>query len=599
MLIRLRERLSAHREAGSSLISVLVVMLVLTVGALTLASIVVNTSTMLVSARGTAQSRAAADAAIADVSARGQRGEDICSTGTYTSGSAPRYSVSVLCDTSNVIITATGRGEDGGTTATEARYIRNVTQKKLNGAVVSASGTLNVSSLNITALAIDGDIVLDQGSFDCNNAMEIQGDLIVRSGGVQLSNACRIHGDVIAAGTVQIQNNAVGVGGDVYAMGGFTLTTSATIGGDVFTRGNATVNSGGRVVKSITAIGSANVDGASTHVGGSVWAGGEVTVNAATVVGSVTGAGTGESRFYGGKTGPIRIGGTFGQFQAATVTGDAVSTRTGGNQQIAPDVRISGNLTLAGTYTTWGTGPQVTGAKTQNAAGLTAPTAPAIATPWSLTSDAFQWIDLAYNASAWAGWTRNTTLGCNFKDNTWPHSYNVGVQAVNALTSPTIIDTRACTSTDLYNVTFTLRTDVTFLVSAASAQRIKINSADGAPHTFNIITPDPSANKLPTCAAEPGFPTPGRIELDDAIMNERITGIAYSPCRVRIGQSSGGGRWNGQVYAGTVEWGGNSSPRLQLDYREVTVPGFTTPSAGGGGAGSASLLGALLSLRDV
>lgn len=595
MLVTLHEKLEARRrdDDGSTLVSVLIVMLVLTIGGLALSSIVVNTTGMLAAGRDTTQSRAAADAGLSDVVARAQRGEDVCSTATYSAATAPRFTVNVLCDTSSVIIRATGRGDDGGTTVTEATYVRSVAATKLDGAVVSASGSLNVSSLNITAPAIDGDIVLDQGDFDCNNSMEIFGDLVLRNGKVNLSNACRIHGDVIASQSVQIQNNAVGVDGDVYAMGDFTLSTSASIGGNVYTRGKAIVNSGGKIVKSLTAVGDAVIDGSATKISGSVWAGGAVSVNAATVIGSVTAAGTGDHSFYGAKTGMIRVAGRFNQMQSMTIAGDVVSTKVGATQQIAPNVNITGNLRLAGVYTTWDSGPVVSGTKSQNVTGLTAPVAPTVATPWALTADAFEWIDLKFPMAGWAGYTKITTPGCDFQG-----SYSAANRAViNALTSPTVVDARACGTTNFYDATFLLRTNVTFLVGKTTAQRIKINSADGAEHTFNFITPDNTANKAPTCAPEASLPAPGTIDIGDAIMDAKITGIAYSPCTVHIGQSAGGGRWNGQVYAGKVEWGGNSSPRMQLDYREVNLPGFTVTSGGGGGGGASSI-GGLVSLRD-
>lgn len=645
MLIRVHEALQTHRgrdrargdEGGSVLLSVLIIMLVLTIGALALASIVVNTTTMLGAARSTAQSRAAADAGVADVAARGQRGEDVCSAANYTSASSPKYAVTVMCDTSTVIITSTGRGVDGGATVTTARYQRVVLQKKLNGALVSANGSLNVSSLNITALAIDGDIVLNQGSFDCNNSMEIFGDLVVRNGSISLSNACRIHGDVVASGAVQIQNNAVGVDGNVYAMGGFVLTTAAKIGGEVFARGNATINSGGIVTKSVTATGNVAIDGSSTSIGGNVWAGGTASVNAttiagnftsvgaatvtssakvngsvwtagtakvqgSTVTGTVTAAGTGTSTMSTSTTGTFWAGGNLNQVEsAARIKGDLMGGAAGQALTIFPGVVIEGNLKLRGTSSTWSGGFTVGGTRAENTpvAIPSAPSAPAVATPWALTADAYEWIDLGFNATAWSGYTRIPTPTCDFQNNTPGFSYNSGVAAVNALTSPTIVDARSCGEVNLYQAAFKLKTNVTFLVSAAKAQRISIVSADGAAHTFNIVTPDPLANKAPSCVAETGFPTPGKIDIGDVAMDDKITGLAYSPCTVHVGQSSGGGRWNGQVYAGTVEWGGNSSPRMQLDYREVAVPGFVTPSAGGGGGGgSLSVLGALISLGD-
>ncbi|MBD7958087.1 hypothetical protein H9651_10590 [Microbacterium sp. Sa4CUA7] len=581
-------------DAGSTLVSMLIVMLVLSIGGLVLSSIVVNTSAMLVEGRESVQSRAAADAGLAEVVARGQRGEDICSAASYVSTVAPRFTVEVLCDSSRVLLRSAGRGADGGSTVTEATYQRNLSTQSLKGAVISASGSLNVSSINITAPAIDGDIVLDSGDFDCNNSMEIFGDLIVRDGAVNLSNQCRIHGDVIASRSVQIQNNAVGVDGDVHAMGDFTLTTSATIGGSVYTRGKATVNSGGRVVGSVTAVGDAAIGGPTTHLGGGVWAGGAVSVNAATVSGSVTAAGSGDADFFNSTTGSVRVAGKISQMQGARINGDVTSSRPGVAHSIAPGTTITGSLTLAGTYSTWSSGPTVHGTVRQNVGGLVAPTAPTVDTPWALTPGAFEWVDLAFPATGWPGYTRIATPGCDYQNSPADRAM------INALTAPTIVDARTCSTLKLYDVAFAVKTNVTFLVSSVQAQKLKVTSADGAPHAFNIITPDGTPDHTPTCAPVSGFATPGTIDIGDVVMDARITGLAYSPCTVHIGQSTGGGRWNGQVYAGKVTWGGNSSPRMQLDYREVTVPGFAVAGGGGGGGagGAASVLGDLIRLRD-
>lgn len=594
MLVKFADRLREGREEGSTLVSVLIIMLVLSLGGMTLAAIVTNTTGILVDARGSAQSRAAADAGIAEAVSQGQRGISICNM-SLSSASAPRYSVTSSCGSGFVTISAVGHGQDGGITKTNAIYAVQVQTSTLDGALVSANGGLNVSSIFVTAIDIDGDVVLNQGSLDCNNSTEIRGDVIVRNGVINLSNYCHIWGDVIASGSVQIQNH-VQIDGDVYAMGSFTQANSAKVGGNVYTRSTATISSGGIIAKNLVATGNVSIDGSTTRVGQSVSSGGTVSINAATVVGAVTAAGTGDSSFYGAKVGAIRVAGKVDNLQSATVTGNVISTRAGVNQQIAPDVTIGGNLTLAGTYSTWSSGPTVAGTKTQNVTGLVAPTAPVVATPWQLDTNAFQWSDLPFNAAAWggSGFSVIPTPGCNFQNNPG------FTTQINARTAPTIVDARACSQLKLYSVTFSLKTDIVFLVSSLDGQFMKINSDDGADHLFSVITPDSTLNHLPTCVADPGFPAPGTLGLSDVLMSTKITGVAYSPCTVQLGQSGGNASgWNGQVYAGTVAWGGNSGSRMELAYREVNIPGLVIAGAGGSGPTATSGLGALISLRDV
>ncbi|MCW3494792.1 hypothetical protein [Microbacterium sp. SSM24] len=590
MLVNMLRSDTERDERGSALVSVLVIMLVLSIGGLALAAIVTNTTSMLVQNRTTVQSRAAADAGLSEAIAQGRRAGGVCAIG-LTSTSAPRYTVSSSCSGGKVTITSTGFGEDGGTTVTNAVYSVTSAYQGLDGALVSASGSLNVSSIDVQSATNDGDIILNTGNFDCNNSMEVDGDLIVRNGSVSLSNACLIRGDLMASGNIVINNNAVGVGGKVVTLGSFSLTTGATVTGDVFARGTATVNSGGKVNGGITAVGNVTISGSATRVGGSIISGGAIEFNAATVVGSIVTSSTSDASFYKGTVGSVRVAGRFSSFQETSVTGSVESTRAGQSNSVTPGTVIGGALRVAGTISTWGAGPSAAGGITQNATGLVVPTAPTVPTPYELTTEAFVWTDLPYADTAWTG-AGYTVLpapgGCDFQN------VAANVAIVNARTTPTLYDARSCSDVKMYNVTFNLKTDIAFVLKSASAQRLKINSADGQPHQFHLISPDATVNQLPTCAS--GY---GTIVLSDVAMAPLITGAAYSPCTISIGQSSGGSRWNGQIYAGTVAWGGNSTPRMILDYKEVDLPGFDPAAGGGGGGGVTTTLGALVSQRDV
>ncbi len=593
MLLRMRP---ARRldDDGSVLVSVLIIMLVLTIGALVLSSIVVNTTGMLAGSRGTAQSRAAADAGLSDTIARAQRGEDVCTAASYAS-TAPKYSVSVLCDSGTVTFRATGTGLSGGRTVTEAVYARNVVERKLAGALVMAEGGFSSTNLSLTAPAIDGDVVINKGDFDCNNKTVIEGDVVVRDGDAALSNECHIYGDLVVKGKVLINNNAVGVDGDVYTGGTYTHTTGATVKGNVYAVGDVSINSGGSIAKSVTTLGSFTIDGSGTssatgekraHVDGTTWAAGAIRINNTPSLGPVVSPSTATVHIFGSTITSARLAGALDTIQSSTVTGDLLLTSPTPSKFRA-GVVVGGNLTSNAPKNTDSkeVAPSVSGATTYSAS-QSAPPSPVVQPPWQMTSTAFEWIDLGFAPAAWGGFATRSTPSCDFQNNA------SNVSAVNGFTSPTIVDLRACAgTTTMYNAKFSIKTDVAFILPPGmNAQNVGVVSSDGAAHQFHMIVPDGTADKTPTCTARSAT-----LNIYGLVMSTKISGLAYSPCTIQTG---GSGHWNGQVYAGAIERGATND--FYLEYREVTVPGMQVGGGGGGGgAASPSLVKDLISLGDV
>lgn len=584
MLVRLKDRLTRRDDEGSMLVSVLIIMLVLTIGALALSSIVVNTTGVLGDSRSTVQSRAAADAGLSDTIARAQRGEDVCTTSTYPS-TAPAYTVSVLCDSGTVTFRSIGTATGGGRTVTEATYTRNSSPRKLAGALVMADGGFKSTNLTLTAPAIDGDLVINKGDFDCNNKTVIAGDVVVRQGDAALSNECHVKGDLVVSGNVIVNNAAVGVDGDVYAGGTYKHTTLATVKGNVYAVGSVTMNSGAKVQKSVATLGSFTIDGDTTSVGGTAWSKGKISVNNTTVTGAVISSSAEEAHVYGSTVGGLRIAGPLRNIQAVTVKGNLSSTSTD-QSYFRAGVTVTGDLTISATKATGPTevAPTVAGTTTFSAS-QTAPPVPVVSAPWQMGSTAFEWIDLSYSAASWGGYAVRTTPTCDFQSNA------ANVTAVNGFTTPTIIDLRGCSSSlTLYGATFSLKTDIALIVPpGVNAQSLTIGSADGAKHQFHMIVPDNTANKLPTCPSGASY-----LNLYALKMDAKISGLAYTPCEVYFG---GSGRWNGQIYAGSIYHGATND--FALEYQEVTVPGMTAVGGGGAGAETLSVVGALVSLGDV
>lgn len=540
-------------DTGSTLVSVLIIMMVLSLGALTLASIVMSTTGMLVDSRGTAQSRAAADAGLADAIVATGVATNPCGV-SVSSPSAPKFDVAVTCGGGHVTITSQGQGQDGGFTRTIARYKLDVQSASLEGALVSANGNnLNFSSIQINTANIDGNLILDSGGLDCNNPTKISGDVVIRNSGASINTTCHVLGSLYA-------------------------------------KGDVTMNSGGKVDKGVTTLGSFTMDNSTTVVGGDVSAVGTVTINAGTVVGAVTSASTGKSSVFSATVGALDIAGTFSQLQEATVTRSVVAAGAG-TSAVAPNTTIGGDLKLGGPISTWDSGPVVTGAKSYSNTTLAAPT---VTVPDVLKAGYFTWHDLPYAEAAWAasGFTTLPTPGCDYQNNP---SY---VAWVNGLTGATIVDARTCTKLNLYAAHFILRTDVTFLVSSAEAQNAVIDSGDGGEHLFNILTIDPVVNAIANCTPSAvGLPTPGTINIPDVKMDLKITGVVYTPCTAHIGISGAttASTWNGQIYASKVTWGGNGN--MNLNYRAVELPGLVVDGVAPPSAGVA--LGPLVDLRDV
>lgn len=265
---------AARREEGSMMVSILIIMLVLTIGGLTIAGAVINTIGVVASGRDSAQSRAAADAGLADTTARIQRGEIICDPGApapspvaSAAGTEPEYTVTIACAVNastgrnELTLVSTGLGPQQTVTETTATY-----GPGLAGALTTMKapyGTLMLTDPNSQA---SGNVLVDDGDFICSNDAKIIETVIVRKGSVHNSNKCTVN-KIIAARGVTLDTGAK-VTGDVYALGGtFRLSTNAEVQGNVYVNGDVDLN-GGKINGTLTATG--RVTGSANIVGGTL-----------------------------------------------------------------------------------------------------------------------------------------------------------------------------------------------------------------------------------------------------------------------------------------------------------------------------------------
>lgn len=273
MLVKLNRRLRNRDDGGSALVSVLVIMLVLSIGGMALAAIVTNTTMTVVDSRSTAQSRAAADAGLADAVGGLRRGTLACG-GVQRDirvdsavPSSPSYSYRVVCGAGLATVTATGEAADGMTT-TQAVY--RYTETPTSDGDMVFFGTDNVTFTHEVRTSAPGrllKIVVPQAKFVCQAL--IPGNITV-GGDIDANGGCTIKGDVTSGGVVDM------------------CCGSDTIEGNLSTSGTGSGTVRGTVLKNLHANGALTFGWEGKQVGGSLTTSGNVKLGNVRIGGTLT-----------------------------------------------------------------------------------------------------------------------------------------------------------------------------------------------------------------------------------------------------------------------------------------------------------------------
>ena len=284
-------------DEGSSLVAVLLVMLVLTIAGLALSSIVVNTAGFTSSARAQAESRAAADAGLAAVSAQLKRGEIACPTApakyvvstpvAVSSDAASRgYTYAVSC-TDTLATVRVNANVDGAKTALQAEFGFS-TATSLGGDMVFF-GTNSIdfnSNVEVTDPGRRVNIVVPEATaFNCN--AKIPGNLTVK-GNINTQSGCNVSGTVAAGGTLNMCCGSDTFQGDLTLRGTGSSIIRGTINGNILANGrlefgweNKTIGGSVRTTGDVQ-LGSVRIQGSLTFPSGRSY-----TPNSGTVVGGV------------------------------------------------------------------------------------------------------------------------------------------------------------------------------------------------------------------------------------------------------------------------------------------------------------------------
>ncbi len=532
MLVRLRERLSS--DEGSTLIVVLVVMLVLTTGALALAAIVTNTTVTLVSSRSTVQSRAAADAGLATAVSTARKTGTFCGMNvgdTLPAGSLnTTYTVTSTCDTTAKTVTFVATGQ-AGSGITKTQVVYNYTSGSTgHGADMVFYGDTTFTKEVVTS---------------SNNGLL---SIVIPTG----SFTCQVHvpANIIASGDIKT-NGSCTIDGDVRAGGLVTMTnTTDVIKGNATGSSTSTSSLQGQILGNIAVGGPLNFGWNGFTYPGNVTAGGSINLASAS------------------------IGGVATLPKANQISYDGyvnVSSPT------ASSARVTGGIN-------W----------------LTSVSPPA--TP---TFD--PWFDYSYQLSDWRpfnGTTFNEIKLVNSGNGQWtcnrfmqnnPNTGNAaGWTELGTLTTPTVVDTRACgafSANNGSNPNVALQTDIAFVANSYDLTNVKFTSKNATASRVWFITNDGAPTgaglHVPNCTNGAG-----NITINGTDMSG-VVAMVYTPCTIAV---QGHSLWTGAFYGGAFSYGGG----MTFTSGAIALPGMPgSATMPGAGASTTSALGTIVSQRDI
>jgi type II secretory pathway pseudopilin PulG len=221
-------------DAGSAIVSVLIVMIVLSIFALAGAALVTNTTGSVVSARGSVQARAAADAGVTAALAEARRVGDFCSLSLASTN--PNYTVTSSCASNHVTFVSTGRGASDGagpqpSTTTQAVYAYTPARQPGTGAdMIFFSSATFTAQVKTVASADPLTVLIPSGNVTCQVPMaasiRAQGDFLTKG-------SCDVAGSVTVGGNIDMSNGSDRVRGDLTASGTGTSTVRGSIGGNL------------------------------------------------------------------------------------------------------------------------------------------------------------------------------------------------------------------------------------------------------------------------------------------------------------------------------------------------------------------------------
>jgi cytoskeletal protein CcmA (bactofilin family) len=587
MLIRLIRRVRvADGERGSAIVNVLVLMIVTSVVAVGMGTSLVVSGGVTMTSRQAVQSAAASDAGIDFARAQIAAGDSGCSGWDERAGE-PSFTVAV----------PVYLDEHGGVLACTEPLQSTVAAARITSTGYSSSGSTVSEQVGAELAVAVPEPVVTEGT----------GPALFSYSASALGAGSKVYAAAGTEAVIVLQTGPVTCGGgaatgspgtvSLVVQGNLTIGNGCNVTGDAWATGAITHTGGNTVTGSVR--GSSLTMGGGARINGNVWLSGALTGSGGIFVG--TGAGTGNVTassvtWSSGATiwGNVETTGLTSVSGNAVVKGNVTAgSLTLDNSKVDGSGWVHGNshLTEGGTWlkgtlttatmTVGGGGPNAgpAGADVPNAYTVRTTTDPGtspfpanpVAPDWPVVPT---WIDYDFTAhqADWLaeGFTIRTLSGTNCGyEGDWASAVKTLKAKIDEFAgTKAVIDARGCTNgVYISGGTMAISNNVVIIANKFTFSNGKVSAPAGT--RMWLITPDTTANSIPTCTspAAQNSSFSGGFDSTPATLSYMI----YTPCQINIGI----GAISGQVFAGAFDLGGYG----QLTYTAMGIPGIDLSGA--------------------
>lgn len=526
---RLRERARIRTDEGAALVAVVVVMLVGVIAASAITASVVFAMSSNLSNAARTQAFISAESG-RDMALTELMGDLGACAESYDRTDEPKYSVKVFHADGAVKPISSDQAIAGCPTNNSTFVLLRSTGTGPNDVTVTvetvypllrADSSANDMEFYHGATFDAGINLTGTTSGDPMSVMVVAGDWTCRT---TVQGNVTVGGNIVGNGNCRIQ-------GDVHAKGNLTVQTGDVLEGNVTTAGTGTATINGKVLGNLWVGGGINFGWTGFTFPGNVKAAGAVNFSNVTLAKKLT-LPTGTSLQ---RDGYINI-------SAPTAT----------------DARILGGI--------------------QWTASAERPAAPEVSA----------WHEFKYIESEWPGYTNKITLvnsgsgpgTCNYFNANNPSTGNAkGWRDLADLTTPTVLDARACSSLSSNNGSHpdvTIKTDLLVLAKSYDLRSLTIRAAAGTTPKVWLTVEDPnSADDLPTCSGGAG-----NIAINATALVTPVQAMAYTPCTIDVKGTTGTSQWTGAFYSGNFTYGGGLT---FTGDKSIGLPGMTSDTGANGG----------------
>lgn len=555
------------------MVTVLIVMLVLTIGGLAVSAIAMNTAVAVTDTRHRSAAQAEVDGAIATMTVKVMTEREKCGT-TQKSGvlhngntsTTPPVTWTLDCSKTGTVGTAViqARSNVGGEEAMRKAVLTYSLTPSTPADYGAPADPIMMfgenTTFNSNNVVIDPNhpvnVTIPYGSFTCNT--RFPGNLTVK-GNITVQGGCEVTGNMVSV-TGSISGPGLKAGKDVMAHKDIDFTGNSVVKGNLYS-----------VTGRWLATGSDSVQG-------------NVTLGSS--LGFDSKCNKGDGSVLGQIGGNLHARGGFSSNSEPHVIKGSVIAGAGSCLRAST---IVGTLTVPSSTTIDdGWSATVSGVRAKS----TAPLSAGISRPGSVSAPTFPampelppWFEYKYKKSDWVGYdvVELAQVGAGpgscsgFTTSMGAWLTQLSATNPNAL----IIDGRKCATLSTNyggGADIKLSKNLILLANDFDLTNARVSAAAGVaakPKVWVLKSDETPSDGKPTCSPA------GNTKLNMSYFNQTVTTMVYTPCTIQV---NGASSVYGQLYGG--DWAGGGGAGITFGPDNIGMPGMNGGSGSGGGGGS-------------